>query len=283
VFSSLNLRRHDSPHRDAMLRYRVEKVDERFRLAKLAIAGNTLDGVVETIFRHPPVPQKSLQEIAADVSAGEFGSQTALVVGGSRGIGETTVKLLAAGGADVRFSYARGAPDASRLVEELQAAGCRASAEQLDLSSAMPDGSLQRLNLADISHIYYFASPSISKGAVGEWDQQQFDRYSRFYVGAVAELAAAAAEARRAASKPMPRWFYPSTVFLDKAEPGFAEYSAAKAAGEMLCEHLVPKLASAVMKPRLPRLRTDQTSGLAAASLAEPAEIMLPLIRQMQQ
>jgi hypothetical protein len=283
VFSSLNLRRHNSPGRDATQRYRVEKVDERFRLAKLAIAGNTLDGVVETLFRHPPVPQKSLREIGGQVSAGEFNSVTALVVGGSRGIGETTVKLLAAGGADVRFTYSRGTPDARRLVEELQAAGCRATAEQLDLSSAMSEGSLQRLNLAEVSHIYYFASPAISKGSGGEWDPQQFERYSRFYVGAVAELAVAAAEARRAASKPLPRWFYPSTVFLDKAEPGFAEYSAAKAAGEMLCEHLVPRLAAAVIKPRLPRLRTDQTSGLSAASLAEPAEIMLPLIRQMQQ
>jgi MaoC like domain/short chain dehydrogenase len=284
VFSSLTLRRHEQTHsaESPVLQYRVDRVDERFRLAKISVTGVAMEGVLETIFRHPPVQQQNLQQLAGRVVEGEFRGQRALVIGGSRGIGQTVVRLLAAGGAEVAFTYARGADDAQALVEELQAAALMARAVSLDLAMELSAESLERLQLQQVSHIYYFASPPISKGAVGDWDQQQFDRYARFYISAVAELASAAATARRANALSAPRWFYPSTVFLDQPELGFAEYSAAKAGGETLCDHLANRYAAPFLKPRLPRLRTDQTSGLSSASLAEPADVVLPLLRKMQ-
>ena len=68
------------------------------------------------------------------------------------------------------------------------------------------------------------------------------------------------------------RFLIPSTVFLDSPEKGFAEYCAAKAAAESLCDSLGRDGRAAFERPRLPRMRTDQTSGLADAQ--EPFAVL---------
>jgi 3-oxoacyl-[acyl-carrier protein] reductase len=58
--------------------------------------------------------------------------KTALVTGGSRGIGAATARSLAAAGADVAISYASSKEKAEALVHELQALGVRAAAFHAD-------------------------------------------------------------------------------------------------------------------------------------------------------
>ncbi len=55
-----------------------------------------------------------MNEVGPHVSANEFTGAAALVVGGSRGLGELTAKLLAAGGGRVTITYAYGEGDALR-------------------------------------------------------------------------------------------------------------------------------------------------------------------------
>lgn len=62
--------------------------------------------------------------------------KTALVTGGSRGIGRATVEALAAAGARVAFTYRSQAETAEALVAELQARGTDAFAMQADAASA---------------------------------------------------------------------------------------------------------------------------------------------------
>ena len=75
---------------------------------------------------------------------------------------------------------------------------------------------------------------------------------------------------------------YPSTVFLDQSESGFAEYRAAKAAGESLCEDLARQYKMDVFKPRLPRLQTDQNGSFMGVEGADPIPVMLSLLDAMQ-
>lgn len=62
--------------------------------------------------------------------------KTALVTGGSRGIGRATVEALAAAGARVAFTYRAQAEAAETLVAELQSRGTEAFAMQADAASA---------------------------------------------------------------------------------------------------------------------------------------------------
>src|SRR5512143_2612617 len=66
----------------------------------------------------------------------QFDGRTAIVTGGSRGIGRGIVKELAARGAAVAFSYSRNRELADALVAEIVAAGGRVRAIQADVVDA---------------------------------------------------------------------------------------------------------------------------------------------------
>ena len=61
--------------------------------------------------------------------------RTALVTGGSSGLGRATAAALAAAGADVAV-LARGSADLQRTAEQVRACGVRASAVEVDLADA---------------------------------------------------------------------------------------------------------------------------------------------------
>lgn len=67
--------------------------------------------------------------------------KVALVTGGSRGLGATIAKSLAAEGADIAISYVKSAKKAEAVVEELKSMGARAIAiqsNQADMTAAKP-------------------------------------------------------------------------------------------------------------------------------------------------
>jgi 3-oxoacyl-[acyl-carrier protein] reductase len=73
--------------------------------------------------------------LRARFSMFDLSGKTALVTGGSRGIGSATAELLARQGARVILTYVRDAEAAQRTVQKIEAAGGRAEAEKLDTSS----------------------------------------------------------------------------------------------------------------------------------------------------
>src|SRR6185436_13160279 len=66
----------------------------------------------------------------------EFEGRVAIVTGGSRGIGRAIVKVLAARGANVAFSFSKNKEMADELVAEVAASGRRAIAFQTDVTDA---------------------------------------------------------------------------------------------------------------------------------------------------
>jgi hypothetical protein len=89
------------------------------------VAGAGISGSVEAFARRPPATQPRADVVARDVTANEFAGGVALIVGGSRGLGEATAKIVAAGGAHAIITYAAGRDDAQRVAAEIAAAGGR--------------------------------------------------------------------------------------------------------------------------------------------------------------
>jgi hypothetical protein len=77
--------------------------------------------------------------------------------------------------------------------------------------------------------------------------------------------------------------FYPSSVAVTERPRGMTEYSMAKASGEVLCADINAFMTpSRVVVKRLPRLLTDQTASNTAAETTSPVDVMLPIIREVQ-
>jgi 3-oxoacyl-[acyl-carrier protein] reductase len=66
----------------------------------------------------------------------KLAGKVAVVTGGSRGIGAAITKRLAADGASVAFTYARGADAAASVVKEIERSGGKAIAIQADAADA---------------------------------------------------------------------------------------------------------------------------------------------------
>jgi NAD(P)-dependent dehydrogenase (short-subunit alcohol dehydrogenase family) len=256
---------------DATIGYRVSRLDPRYRRLVHDIAGCGWTGTVTCSARHPPTPQASMASLAGTVAPDAFSGQTALVVGGSRGLGELTAKLIATGGGRVIVTYAAGRADADRLVHEIAGAGGAASALHYDVLGD-PGPQLALLQAAP-THLYYFATPAITGRRSAAFNHERFARFTDFYVTGFIRLV----EALRALTPDGLSVLYPSTVAVTERPAGMTEYAMAKAAGELLCEDLATYQQDIRIRTvRLPRLATDQTATLQNVETGDPIAALLP-------
>ena len=275
LYSELELAQvvHRADEAPSSIKYCVLRFDRRFGLLTVGVEGAGLTGTVRAFLRPPPTRQASMQELATRVaSRSAFYAQRALVVGGSRGLGELTAKLLAAGGADVCLTYHLGRSEAEGVVAEILSHGGKAVVVALDVRApfvpedALPTGWWP-------THLYYFATPPIFVGARSGFSAELFDRFCDYYVRGFAQLV------EHLSSAGLTGAFCPSTVALDELPTDMIEYCAAKAAGEVLCRALVRRNPGLrISNPRLPRLATDQTASMLPVRNQDPLPVMLNLL-----
>jgi hypothetical protein len=277
IFSSLDLDLGSDSGLGDSLAFQVDSYDDRFRLFDISVAGS-IAGSIGAFLRPVPQTQPTLQEIADSVNQGEFKGTRSLVVGGSRGLGETTAKIIAAGGGDVVISYARGVDDATIISKEINAVGSgRSEILKLDLLT----DSFESLNLGVdvLDAVYFFATPRIYRKKGIPFDSQLFREFVRFYVERFEELCAylEGKVVNRRISV-----YFPSSVFVSERPVGLTEYSMAKAAAEVLVDDLNRRSKKlSILMSRLPRLRTDQTTSLLTLATGSNVEALLPIVRAM--
>ncbi len=90
-------------------------------------------GEIRALVNPPPRQMLSAAEIAREHTGLGLEGKTVIVIGASRGIGETAAKLFAMHGAVVVVHYFRGLEDARAIVADIEAAGGRALALGADI------------------------------------------------------------------------------------------------------------------------------------------------------
>ena len=273
VFAGLKLSAHGET--TSATGFELTNFDERFSFATLAVTTPALAGTLTAFLRPEPARQPPYGVMREMVEEGEFAQARALVIGGSRGLGEVAAKLLAAGGAEIRLTYLRGSGDAASLVREIKAGGGRCSHHPLDVLAPSTDLSAI-LDGWRPTDLLYFASPPIFAGRKHAFSKELYDRFTHFYIhGFMAVLASIGMEG------PL-RVLYPSSVAVEELPDAMLEYSGVKAAGENLCANLFRQFPGLEMTvPRLPRLNTDQTASFYPVENKEPAPIILNVLRKM--
>ena len=252
------------------LGFRVDNVDERFSRVEIGIDGPTIRGTAIAFVRPAPVDQII---DTSTVTPGEFVGVRALVVGGSRGLGAAAVQLLAAGGADVRFTYRCGADDAALVTAAsgatafaLDAAG-EAAAVAEGLGAITHDGWMP-------GHLAWFASPPIFVGGRDTYSDTLFERFRRVYVDTFVSVTGQLDPER------LQGVLWPSSEAVAVEIAGLAEYADAKRLGELACRELAAAHPHLVVDvTRFPRLRTDQTASVVPVEAADPAPHVLAALR----
>jgi NAD(P)-dependent dehydrogenase (short-subunit alcohol dehydrogenase family) len=257
--------------------YSVVKFDARFGLAVVRISG-CINGELRAFVRAKPKAQAAMAEILHQVRPREFCGTRVLVIGGSRGLGEVTAKLVAAGGGNVDITYAVGDRDANRIAEQINASGpsiCRTW--KLDLTTDAFDST--EIPWGAYDAVYYFPTPRIFRKKSEVFERSVFHQFHHFYVDSFYELCALL---ERTIVDGRIQVFLPSTVAIDERPKGLAEYAMVKAAAEILAQDINRSFSHVtVTSTRLPRLDTDQTSTIMKVATESNIGTLIPFIRSI--
>ena len=262
---------------DPRMVWRVRRFDPRTSYVDVALDGAGATGHLTAFLRPAPRSQAGFGELKSRVAKDVFAGRRALVIGGSRGLGEVCAKLLAAGGADVRLTCFRGLQEAKAVAADIAAGGGRAEVRVFDVLGKAEDLTATLGPDWAPTHLYYFATPPIFVAARKRFSSDLFAAFCGYYVTGFVNLVKALDVS---AERPL-RAFYPSSVAVDDPPADMGEYAAAKAAGEMAARFLAasdPNLAIRI--ERLPRLPTDQTASLLAVDAADPVSLLLGILAE---
>lgn len=164
-----------------------------------------------------------------DVSSLE--GKTALVTGGSRGIGRAVVERLAGDGAAVAFSFARDRQAAEDVADAVAAAGSRATAVQIDLADPTAAETLFTTaedELGDVDILVNNAGTNIVTPSIAETSDETYGQIMQVNTRAVFALIRQASTRLRDGG----RIVNLSTINTVLPVPGVAVYAASKAAVE---------------------------------------------------
>ena len=254
--------------------YSVVSGDERFSLIQLAFQGKALSADIEAFYRPRPSQNQPIAQLRQRVKTDEFKAVRALIIGGSRGLGEVVAKLLAAGGGQVVVTYHVGLTDAQALCQEITDWGGSCSCIQFTAG----DAASTIIDYSQFNQIYYFATPKIASKRASTFDQAQKHGYQTAYVDAFKTLYKAVTSTQHPCTL-----FYPSTIFIDNTPKGLEDYAAAKLEGEAICTQVNAQQNTVkVLVARLPQLATDQNQALVENQLTDLVDCLLPVIQEMQ-
>jgi NAD(P)-dependent dehydrogenase (short-subunit alcohol dehydrogenase family)/acyl dehydratase len=277
IFASANLTFSSSQASYDRLSYRTESFAPDRRYCTISAKSPGISGRLEAFVRPSQVDQPRYSDIRALIPTGVFNGHHALVIGGTRGLGEVCAKLLAAGGAQVTLTYHRGVEDADRVAQELSLEGAQVSVIQVDATDAGLPEIRQRLSEGiRFTGLYYFATPAIFTEAA-TFDYGSFVGFADVYVGGVARAFSLLAGLHNDAA--LRRVFIPSSIAVETRPPDMTGYAMAKAAMEYLVGDWASKHPTIrFLAPRLPRLATDQTATLAPVHADAPASLLARIL-----
>jgi hypothetical protein len=263
IFSSLIVdftQQYDPTSEELEISWRVSGCKSKIAPVTINIEGYHCCAKLQAFIRPKPIEQPKIQAVQSLVRNDDFIGQKALIVGGSRGLGEVAAKCIAAGGGEVTITYSSGEDDAKNIQQEINDNGGSCNVRQFNIFNSSTEDLLE--SISSITHMYYFASCQIIPNYTA-FDVKLYEKYLQFYVSSFQNLSISLITVFKGI-----RIFYPSTVYINERKPGYTEYLLAKADGEKICHELNLKHADSRIKTkRLPALATDQTNSIIPKSI----------------
>jgi hypothetical protein len=277
TFLQLNLKFKDTINmKKSELDFSVKSANQDLSYLALSVKGPGIEGEIISLFRPPPVKQPTYFEVQNRVDPHRYLGRKALIIGGSRGLGEVATKIFSAGGGEVRFTYYAGHNDAKNVAKEICDENGNAFLINFDVLNSGGSDLKAALKSWKPSDILYFATPQIVASKTDKWNQELFTNYRLYYADGL----------KRTLEIVQSVWslqdvslFYPSTIYIDAPQTGFNEYAEAKKVGEKFCLDAGDKFEGlSCTVTRLPRVLTDQTNGYLRKPTTGALETLLKLL-----
>lgn len=258
IFTKIALRSEKNEKINKLL-FSVSKIDKRFNLINLSIKSPSFNGEIQAFERPPIINQKKYSEFKKVIPQESFSNIKALVIGGSRGLGEVTTKILCAGGAEVVFTFFNGKEEAEEIVSDIQTSGAKIKCIYFDIKENL------QINLPKVDLLVYMPTPFIFDSVKSKFSPVLFKKFLDYYIFGLHKIIE-----NLDLSDPV-IVFNPSTVAIDDLPLNMGEYSSAKAASEIMSNFLEKTNMNLKFHcPRLPRLNTDQTNSIIPTKNENP-------------
>ena len=202
-------------------------------LILLSINGNGINGRISTMFRPLPANQPNINDIYKKIKNITFKGKVALIIGGSRGLGEYTAKMLASVGKVVIITYYEGINDAIKIKNEINKFGSTCYCIKMNvIKPKVAFNEIKLLNLGR-THVYYFASPRIKESRNLNIDKNLYKKYLLIYVRAFKDIVKLMHDSYGNSFV----LFYPSTVYATEGSNLFKEYINSKIKAEAVIKN----------------------------------------------
>ena len=255
------------------MHYKVLNYDKRFNRAEIEVNTPSFKGQVKAFIRPEIKKQKKFYEIKKLVQKNEFKNQRAVVIGGSRGIGEISTKILCAGGANVFVTFNSGLEEVNLMKAEILDFGEKIRSSKLNIVNIERE-SIEKIKAFNPTHLYYFATPFIKPGNKKEFSNELFQNFCKFYVDGFDCIQ------KYLGTKIKRHYFYPSTIFIEEGPLDFREYTMAKLRGENLCNLIeINNPQISIFRPRMQKIGTDQNNTLFQSSSEDSTDMILKYLR----
>lgn len=265
VSAALNLKKKNN-----VQSIEVIKTDRRFSLVDLKVKTFDMEAKLRAIARPMPIDSLSLATLNKKITKRFGAGKNVLVIGGSRGLGSYTVKILALMGAAVTFSYARGARDAELLKKELEDFNINVNFVHFDVIKP----NFSELFDSEPDYVFYFSTPKIFVKRSKDFEQELYRKFKLFYVDAFESIL------DKCVSGSVKGVFYPSSVAVVEETKELPEYIQAKLEGESICKKYDNQNDLTVLVNRLPRTLTDQTATHLTIESEAPFDVLMPIFEE---
>jgi FkbH-like protein len=211
------------------------------------------DGEINAVLRPERIKQLSIKNI--QMTGTEFNNINALVLGGSRGIGELTTKILIAGGASVTFTYNNGITESKDLIDEINSVSIEKKCKSFKFNLLTDELDINILKKYDI--IFYYITPKILP-TDNILNTELLHKFNTFYNEKYYNLLLKLSNINKEFQV-----FIPSTVFIDEYNTHFKEYIFSKSLSEYISKYIENNFKNIkINKIRLKKMNTDQTQSI---------------------
>tara|TARA_Y100001970_G_C14248961_1_gene870360 strand:+ start:881 stop:2284 length:1404 start_codon:yes stop_codon:yes gene_type:complete len=252
--------------------YKVKKKDNRINRFEIQFSNNIFGKVFAYSYKIPL--QKKMSFFKNKVKKNIFlNKKNSLIIGGSRGLGEDTSKILAASGSNVTLTYLIGKLDAKKIKKEIEFhTNINCKILKLDI---LKNSFLRKIKkLKKIDFIFYFGTIKITSNK--KFNLELYKKYKKIYCLNFFKMC----KMLNKYSTKKIKIFFPSSIFLNEDQKNFNEYVRAKRDSEKIIKKINKNLKKIkVTSVRLPVMNTSQNISIFNQKKIGNENLLAPIIK----